>query len=153
MPIQLSPTSGAKVYASAAAPASIDEAGYTALTWTQVKGFSTVGEIGDQMEVGNFDSLDEGRLKYRSISDPGQLDASMADLPADAGQVILKAAFDAGRGSAGEIVSLHVEDASGKGTYMRVMVAGWRRVYGGATDIQMRNAVLPIVVGTVVEHV
>lgn len=152
MPITLRPTAGTKVYASAAAPATINAAGYAALTWTEVQGFSRVGEVGDSMEVGNFDSLVDGRIKYRSISDPGQLDASMADLPADPGQIILKTAFAAGRGAAGETISLRVEDASAKGTYMRVMVAGWRRVYGGATDVQLRNAALPIIAGTIVEY-
>jgi hypothetical protein len=152
MPITLRPTAGTKVYVSAGTPGTINAAGYAALTWTEVQGFSNVGEIGDMMDVGNFDSLTEGRIKYRSISDPGQLDASMADMPSDAGQIILKTAFAAGRGAAGETISLRIEDASGKGTYARVQVAGWRRVFGGAADVQMRNATLPIIAGTIVEY-
>ncbi len=152
MPITLRPTAGTRVYASAGTPATINAAGYAALTWTEVQGFSNVGEIGDSMEVGNYDSLVDGRIKFRSISDPGELAASMADLPADAGQIILKTAFAAARGAAGETISLRIEDATGKGTYARGMVASWRRVYGGAADVQIRSATMPIVAGTIVEY-
>src|SRR6476661_3645798 len=130
MPTTLRPSAGTVVSVSAAAPATTDAAGYAALTWTAVGGFSEIGEVGDNIEVGNFDALVEGRIKYRSIADPGQLEASMADMPADAGQIILKAAFAAARGAAGETISLKVQDSSGKGTYMRVIVASWVRVYG-----------------------
>lgn len=152
MPIQLNPTAGTTVRVSTATPATFTEAGYAALSWVEVNGFSNAGEIGDTQEVQNFDSLKDGRIKYRGIADPGQIDAAMADLPADPGQVILKAAFAAGRGSAGELISIHIEGPDGTGTYAQTMVAGWRRVYGGANDIQMRNATLPIIAGTVVEH-
>lgn len=152
MAIQLNPSAGTKVYVSAAAPATFDETGYAALTWTEVKGFSNAGNIGDSMEVGNFDSLTDGRIKYRSINDPGQIDASMADDPSDAGQIILKAAFAAGRGSSAELVSLRIEAADGSGTYAQSMVAGWQRAFGGAADIIMRNTTLPIKAGTVVEY-
>lgn len=152
MPTTLRSTAGTKVYASAGTPATINAAGYAALTWTEVQGFSTIGEIGDSMEVGNFDALVEGRMKFRSIADPGQLDASMSDMPTDPGQIILRTAFAAARGSAGETISLRIEDGTGKGTYARVIVASWRRVYGGAADVQMRNATMPVVPGTVVDY-
>lgn len=152
MPIQLNPTAGAKVYVSAAAPATTNTAGYAALTWTQVKGFSNIGGIGNAQAVQSFSSLDEGIIKYRGEDDPGQMDVSMADLPADAGQVLLKAANAAGRGSAGEVISFKVEDGATKGTYARVLVAGWRRTYGGSNDVQMREATLPIIAGSIVEY-
>jgi hypothetical protein len=152
MVIALRPSAGTKVYASEAAPLTIDAAGFTALTWTEVKGFDQVGEIGESDEVGNFDSLTEGRIKYRSISDPGQMDAAPADLPADPGQIILKAAKDAAKGGVGEVISFKVEDEAGYGTYARVMVSKWTRQYGGATDVQLRNVTMPIVAGTIVEY-
>jgi hypothetical protein len=152
MVIALRPTAGTKVYVSAAKPATIDSTAYAALTWVEVKGFDNAGEIGDELEVGNFDSITEGRIKYRSIADPGEMAPNMADLPADPGQVIMKAAFDADRGSAGEIISFKVEDESGLGTYAQIMVSKWRRVYGGATDVQLRSATVPIMSQTVVEY-
>ncbi len=152
MVIALRPSAGTKVYVCEDAPATIDPTGFAALIWTEAKGFDQVGEIGDSDEVGNFDSLTEGRIKYRSISDPGQMDAAPADLPADPGQIILKAAKDAAKGSAAEVISFKVEDEAGYGTYARIMVSKWSRQYGGATDVQLRNAIMPIVAGTIVEY-
>lgn len=151
MAITLNPTAGTKVYVSAGAPATFTTAGYTALTWTEVKGFSNVGEIGNSREVQNFDSLTDGRIKYLGIADPGQIDASMADLPADPGQMIMKTASDA-PGTAANVLSLRIEGPNAKGTYAQVLVGGWRRAFGGANDVQMRMSALPIVAGTVVEY-
>ena len=152
MVIALRPSAGTKVYVSAAQPATIDDTGYAALTWTEVKGFDQIGEIGDADKVGNFDSITEGRIKYRSINDPGEMSPNMADLPADPGQVIMLAAKNAAKGSAAETISFKVEDESGLGTYALILVAKWSRMYGGATDVQMRAATLPIIAGSIVEY-
>lgn len=152
MPVQLNPSAGAKLYVSAAAPATQTEAGYQALTWVQVKGLDQLGEFGKSYEVGTFDSLDEGRLKYRSILDEGEIDATPADLPADPGQIIVKAAADAPRGSAGEIISFRAEAENGVGVYGRCMVSVWRRQFGGATGIVLRRMVAPIVAGSTLEY-
>lgn len=146
------PSSGSQLYVSAAAPATVDEAGYAALTWTEVAGFDNLGEIGDEYEVGTFDSLTEGRIKYRSILDAGQIDATPLDAPDDPGQIILKAAFGAAKGSAAETISIKIEDESGVGTYARAIVSTWKRLYGGAADLQLRKCAMPIVAGTVVEY-
>ena len=151
MPITLRPSAGTTVFVSAASPATYDAAGYAALTWTEVKGFATIGDIGNAREVGNFDSLTEGRLKYRNINDPGQIDATMADIPTDAGQILLKAAFDAASGTATETISVRITAPDTKGTYCECLVASWVRAWGGAADLQMRNATMPIIAGTIVE--
>lgn len=151
MPITLRPSAGTVVSVSAASPATYDAAGYAALTWTEVKGFATLGEVGNAREVQNFDSLTEGRIKYRGIVDPGEIDATMADLPADPGQVLLKAAYDAASGTAAETISVKMADTAGKITYAECLVASWRRTYGGANDVQMRNATMPIIAGTIIE--
>ena len=153
MAIQLRPTSGTRVYLSTTLPATADAAGYGAIAdWAEFAGFDNIGEIGDMDEVGNFDSITEGRIKYRSINDPGQIEGTPADLPADPGQVIAKGAKDAPKGGVGEVISFRVEDESGVGTYAQVMVSSWRRVYGGAADVQLRRVVMPIIAGTIVEY-
>ncbi|HEX8469972.1 MAG TPA: hypothetical protein VF633_02565 [Brevundimonas sp.] len=151
MPVQLNPSAGAKLYVSATAPATPNEAGFAALTWVQVKGLDQLGEFGKSYEVGTFDSLDEGRLKYRSILDEGDIDASPADLPADPGQIIVKAAADAPRGGVGEVISFRAEAENGAGVYGRCIVATWKRQFGGATGIVLRRMVAPIVAGSTVE--
>lgn len=152
MAVNLRSTAGVVVSASAAAPATFDAAGYAALTWTPVNGFDNIGQIGEVDEVGNFDSITDGRIKYRAISDPGEMSMNIADDPDDAGQVILAAGKAAGKGSAGEKISLRIEDGAGVGTYAQVLVSSWARDYGGASDVQRRVAVLPIIAGTIVEY-
>ncbi|KAF0675071.1 hypothetical protein [Profundibacterium mesophilum] len=149
------PTAGTKMYVSAAVPSTLDTnatTGYPSLTWTEVKGFSNFGEIGDMDEVGNFDLIDGGRTKYRAITDPGEVENSGADYPTDPGQIILKDAKFSPRGSTAEKVSIRIEDEAGIGTYAVVLVSKWRRVYGGASDIQVRAMTLPIIAGTIVEY-
>ena len=152
MALNLRPTAGSKVYAVAAAPATFDATGYAALTWdTEVGGFDQVPEMGNAYESGTFDAVASGRHKYRAILDPGDEDVSFADIPDDPGQIVLKAAFDAPRGGAGETISIKIEDEAGYGTYARVKVSRWRRAYGGAVDLIMRNSQFMVEPGTVVE--
>lgn len=152
MAIAIRPAAGTTISVSAAAPATFDAAGYDAVSsYTEVKGFDTLGTVGGAMEVGNFDSLTDGRMKFRGTEDPGEFEAAPADLPKDPGQVILKAAFDAGRGTSGEKVSVKIEDEAGFITYAQCLVSTWSRTYGGAMDIIIRNVTMPIVAGTVVE--
>lgn len=152
MPVNLRPTAGVRFYVSADAPATFDAAGYAALTWTEVAGFDNLGEVGDEYEVGTFDSLTDGRLKYRAINDAGQYEGTPVDDPADPGQIVIKAAFDAGKGTPAEKLSTRAEDEAGIGTYAQTIVSGWKRVYGGASDLQRRRMMMPITPGTTVEY-
>lgn len=152
MPVEIRPTAGTCVFVSTGVPATFDAAGYAALTWVEVGGFDNIGEIGDMDEVGNFDSIKDGRIKYRSINDPGQIDGSPADVPADPGQILIAAAKAAGRGTPAEKLSYRVEDEAGIGSYAQVIVSSWKRAYGGAVDLQTRNMVMPVIAGTIVEY-
>ena len=151
MAVTLTPTAGVKIQVSAAAPATFDKAGFEALTWTDVGGFDNAGEMGDGYEAQNFDSLTDGRIPYRGILDGGSVDANMADDPADEGQVIMKAAFDAAKGSSTELLSYRVIDQSNNYTAGQAMVVTWRRNFGGANDVIRRSAQLRLIPGTIVE--
>lgn len=152
MAITLRPTAGTKCYVDAAAPATFDETGFDALTFAnEVEGFDQIGEVGDEDSVQQFESLTDGIIKYRGLNDPGQIDVNIADDPSDAGQAILAAAKAAARGSSGEKVSMKFVDEAGYGVYCQVLVSSWKRNYGGGNDVQRRTAVLPIIVGTIVE--
>lgn len=151
MAVTLTPTAGVLVQVAADDPATIDAAGYEALTWVNVGGFDNIGEIGDGYEMQNFDSITDGRIKYRGILDAGEIPANMADDPTDPGQVILKAAFDAPKGSTGEVISLRVIDGNNNYTACQIKVNTWRRNYGGANDIIRRAATMPVEPGSVIE--
>lgn len=145
--------SGTRVYVSASAPATFDEAGFAALTWTEAEGFDSIGTVGNNDTVQSFNSLADGILKYRGTRDPGEFTTNPADIPDDPGQIIMKAANDAARGSAGERISLRVEEENGIGVYCQVMVAGFARTWGGGDDLVVRNVVMPVMAGTIVEFV
>ena len=151
MAVTLTPVAGVLVEVSAAAPATFDETGYNALTFTPVGGFDQVPDLGDAYEDQSFDSVTDGRIPYRGILDPGGGEFGMADDPADAGQVILKGAFDAAKGSAAEKISMRIRDETGAYTAAQVMVSSWRRSYGGSNDIVRRNVTIRAIPGTVTE--
>lgn len=151
MAVNITPTAGVKIQVSAAAPATFNETGYNALTWTDVGGVDDGGEIGDAYEMQSFDSLTDGRIPYRGILDGGTISASLADDPADAGQVLMKAAFDAAKGAAAEKLSYRVIDESSNYTAAQVLVGSWRRQFGGANDLIRRMAEMRVIPGTVAE--
>lgn len=155
MAINLRPAAGTKVYVSTDAITTYNDDGTTGYgsvsTWVEVAGFDQIGEIGDSDEVGNFDSLTDGRIKYRAINDPGEFNAAPADDPTDAGQVLIAAAKAAAKGTAAERLRMKVEDEAGYGTWADVLVSSWTRNVGGASDVQTRTAVMPIIAGSIVE--
>lgn len=151
MAVTLTPVAGVVVEVSAAAPATFNETGYNALTFTAVGGFDNVPSLGNAYEEQAFDSVTDGRIPYRGILDPGGGEFGMADDPTDAGQVILKAAFDAAKGSAAEKISMRIRDEAGNYTAAQVMVSTWRRSYGGAQDIIRRTVNVRAIPGTVAE--
>jgi len=151
MAVTLTPVAGVVVEVSAAAPATFDETGFNALSFTEVGGFDQVPDLGDAYEDQSFDSVTDGRIPYRGILDPGGGEFGMADDPADGGQIILKAAFGAAKGSAAEKISMRIRDETGAYTAAQVLVSSWRRSYGGAQDIVRRSVSVRAIPGTVAE--
>jgi len=151
MPTNLTPTAGSTLAVSASAPATFDASGYGALTFTDVGGFDDLGTIGDGYEMQSFDSIVDGRIPFRGIQDGGSFELNMADDPTDAGQIIMKAAFDAGKGTAAEKISVEITAPNGAIQYAQVIVGSWRKNYGGANDVIRRQAEVVTIPGTIVE--
>lgn len=145
------PVSGTKFYVSAGHPATINQAGYDALTWTEVPGMERIPAFGDSYNIGTFDSVADGQYKYRSLRVTKDFSTTMLDDPTDAGQVIMKAAFDAGLGTSSEKLSFKREDASGVGQAAQGFVSDFTPTEGGAADLQMRSISIALLVGTTVE--
>ena len=145
------PVAGTKFYVSAGAPATFTEAGYAALTWTEVGGFSEIPGFGESYNVGTFDSVSDGQFKYRSLKVANDFTTTMLDDPASPGQIIMKTAFDAPQSSAGERISFRRLDAGGFGQAAQGFVSDFTPANGGVSDLQMRNVTIAILVGTVVE--
>lgn len=142
MSLAIRPTSGVKIYASATLPATLDGAGYEAITTADYKlvgGADNAGRLGTSVGTGNFTPLDGAQQFYRTVRTAGSVSMSPADLPGDAGQSVLKAAFDLAPGAAGEKIALKVEDTGGYITYCTASVTEFSREYGGAEDLQTRE--------------
>lgn len=143
MTLAIRPTSDVTISilgGSSSAPATVDATGYEALTgFDEIGGADNIGEVGPMIETGNFTPIKGAQQFYRTVKTASSFDMAPADLPADAGQIACKAAFDAAKGSAGETVTILVEDPGGYKTYFRALVTKFARSYGGASDLQLRN--------------
>ena len=78
---------------SAALPATFDDTGYEALTWTEVGELGEIPDHGPAHATVTFTRLKDGIVnKYHGELNFGSISVPMAYDPADAGQTILKAA-------------------------------------------------------------
>lgn len=89
-------SAGTKLYISATLPATEDQAGYEALTWTEIGDLSDFGEYGRQYAEVTFNPIgDRKTYKSKGSYNDGNLTLQMARAPyADAGQAIVKTALD-----------------------------------------------------------
>ena len=77
---------------SAAKPASHDQTGYDALTWTAVGGVVSLPERGDAVEDVSEPTLTDGRVEhFNGVKDGGVLSIPIKYIEGDAGLAILKA--------------------------------------------------------------
>ncbi len=89
----VTPGIGTRLYASASLPATANEAGYEALTWTEVGEITEVPEYGGSAEVVNHTPLATGiTQKYHGAVNYGSLSIPLAYNSNDAGQIILETA-------------------------------------------------------------
>lgn len=86
---------GATWEISTAAPATEDETGYAALTYTEVGNIQNLGGIGPTFEDVTFTPLKDGVTQHRKGGvDYGQLSVTMATDDDDAGQALVIAGVD-----------------------------------------------------------
>lgn len=86
---------GTSISISASTPATIDAAGYVALTYTQVKEVTDIGEFGRTYEVVTHTPLDtRADRKFKGTYNEGALTLTLARDMEDAGQTILYTALD-----------------------------------------------------------
>ncbi len=85
---------GSTLAISAATPATLDAAGYAALTYTEVGGVEKIGSIGASFAKVEFQPLKGAKQKFKGSADYGALQPSLAVDPADAGQTLMQTAAD-----------------------------------------------------------
>ena len=109
MPIQGS--LGATYSISAAEPATYDDTGFAALTFTEVGEVATLGDFGPTFEDVTFVPLKTGVTQHRKGgADYGELSMSVAYDEADAGQVLIKSGVD---GANRDVVYSHKIELAG----------------------------------------
>ncbi|KAE8235578.1 hypothetical protein A4X03_0g9728 [Tilletia caries] len=85
---------GSKLAISAGTPATMTEAGFTALTYTVVGLVEKLGPIGRTFDEVTFQPLDGDELVFKGPSKNGALNPTMAADPDDAGQALMHTASE-----------------------------------------------------------
>lgn len=126
------------VYAiSATLPATYDAAGYgaTSITYTTIGKVSAFPTYGSKRAVNKFNPISGAIEKIKGQADYGDGDLVCGDVPADAGQVILKAAD-----SSANHYSLKITYSDGEVHYLDIIVAGWQMSGAKEGDVMTRTA-------------
>jgi len=126
---------------SATLPATYDAAGYgdTDTVYTTIGKVSTMTPYGSKRDVNKFQPIAGTVEKTKGSPDYGQGDMVMADVPADAGQVIMKAAE-----ASPNHYSLKITYADGEVHYLDILVSGWVLSGGSEGDPLLRTATIDV---------
>jgi hypothetical protein len=123
---------------SAALPTAYDATGYAV---TSVVAFTLIGQVesfpefGEERSVNEFKPITGAVTKVKGASNYGGGPMVMADIPADAGQVIAKAAC-----ASENHYSMKVTYPDGEVHYLDVMIASWRLTQAGEGGFMKRTA-------------
>lgn len=136
---------------SATLPATYDAAGYGAsgLVYTAIGQVSQFLPYGSKRAVNKFQPIRGAVQKTKGSPDYGDGDMQMGDVPADAGQIIMKAAE-----ASANHYSLKIAYSDGEIHYLDVIVASWELSGGKEGDPLIRTATVgickaPVVVAAV----
>jgi hypothetical protein len=133
---------GTRVGISASLPVTFDTAGYDVLIFTPIGQVETPGSHGVTAAVTKFTPIDTGVVaKVKGSKDYGVLSLSMANLPSDPGQAILKTASEAPSSTHFSIELRYPDDEY---HYFDVICSKFEYVDGAANDVQKINCDLEI---------
>lgn len=136
---------------SAGLPATYDSSGYaaTTITYTTIGKVESFPEMGSEREIKKFIPI-AGAIEYsKGVAEYGSGPMVVADVPADAGQVIIKAAD-----ASANHYSMKVTYPDGEIHYMDVLVSGWKLTQAQSGEFLKRTATLnfckaPVIVAAV----
>ena len=105
--------SGHKFYVSATAPATIDAAGFGAISdWELTPCMTSIPEISKTFAQVDFGCLFTGTTDVaRGVAEPIKLSIPFKDVPTNAGQIIVATAAAATNGTPAELISVKVVNA------------------------------------------
>lgn len=129
---------GLQIAISSVIPETFDEAGYesTDLVFTDIGEVETVGPHGVERQIITFTPVDTGVIaKMPGSKDYGSMDVSIGNIPADAGQVIVKASSESN-----SHYSVKLTYPDGEVHYLDVITYRFRYTGGGANDVDKIDA-------------
>lgn len=119
----------------------LDQSGYEALTWTEIKGIGSRGETGRITNVLNYDTWDTPvTQKAKGVTDAGSPELELARIPTDPGQILLRAAAVVGNNNNYAFKELRADgttSTNGTVIYNRGLVGGPRRPGGRNEDFDL----------------
>lgn len=129
-------SAGTKIRMSAALPATENESGYEALTYTVIKGAEAIPAFGAQVAVNSFQPLDGPEEKHKGPVNYGGIDLAMAYDGDDAGQALLQTAAEPDNNAE---YTFEIELSNGDKAWSVGRVFGAQINVGSATNVLMLN--------------
>jgi hypothetical protein len=121
-------------------PTTYDEAGFDALTFTEVGEVSDLGEFGREYAEVTFNPLGDRRtVKRKGSYNDGNISMSVARVPSDAGQTLLQTALDSDDSYYFEVV---LQD--GTILYFAAQVMSYTTNVGGVDQITSASVTIGI---------
>lgn len=144
-------TAGMKLYiggVKAEQADDFDAADYAGETWVEIDGWSEVGDYGDAAQTITTSLINRGRdIKQKGTANAGTMANTFAWLPADAGQIALKAAA-AGTNKANYAFKIEHSDTEGNTTpttdYFIGVVTSFQFSGGDANTVRNVSATIEI---------
>lgn len=119
----------------------LSQVDYEGLTWTEITGIGSRGEMGKITNILNYDTWDDEVIqKSKGLTDAGTVDLELARDPSDAGQTILRTASAIGHNENYAFREVRADGTGGNtGTviYNRGLVTGPRRPGGRNEDFDL----------------
>lgn len=126
-----------------AQPSDLDQAGFEALPWVQVKQVGSIGETGPNTNILTYDTLDtEVSQKAKGITNAGDPPIEVARVPDDPGQVIMRTA---GAPSNDDSFAFKIVKLDTTTIYNRGIVTGPMRPNGRNEDFDLETYTLGLV--------
>lgn len=150
MPAEIFAVAGARISIGGAMAPEIDDLDATDFageTWTEIDGWATMGTVGDSATQITQTLINRGRtMKAKGTRDAGTMENTFAILPADPGQIALKAAEKTRNNYAFRVVFDDPATGGGTGTtlYFVALVMSAQEAGGEANTARILNATLDV---------
>lgn len=152
---QLDAMKGAKFYIAIVtgttpddAPSDLNQSAYEALSWLQVNGVGSVGEMGTTDNIINYDTLDETvTQKQKGIANAGDPPIEVRRIPDDNGQIAMRTAAATNDYYAFKLEYADMESGGSTNTivYNRGLVSGPMHPNGRNEDFILERYTLGLV--------